>query len=59
MLKRVSLLTPPITPVFQKVKLTPTKPSWLTLIETFTQLKTITKEKATSHDFLQHENSTT
>jgi len=59
MLKGEPLLTPPIALVFQKVKITPIKPSWLALIEILAQLKTITKEKTTSHDLLQHENFTT
>jgi hypothetical protein len=58
-LKGAPLLTPPIALVFQKVNITPTNPSWLALIKTFTQLETITKGKTTSHDLLQHENSTT
>jgi hypothetical protein len=59
MLKGAPPLTPPIALAFQKVKITSTNPSWLALIETFTQLETITKEKVTSHDLFQHENSTT
>jgi len=36
MLKVAPLLTTPIAIVFQKVKITPIKPSWLALIETLT-----------------------
>jgi hypothetical protein len=36
MIKGTPSLTPPIALVFQKVKITPTKPSWLTLIEILT-----------------------